>query len=345
MKYLIAEFEEQSFTQIIFPHPNTDWNCCLDEAQNSFINIINTIIKYQKCLVVCANLEDTKNRFEKNDNLYFVKYETNDCWARDISALCVKDAKRIKLLDFEFNAWGGKFDAKKDNAMNRSIIKSKKNVELDASVIPYLIGNLHTIDFILEGGAIESNGVDTILTTSKCMLNKNRNPNLDPIEITQKLNKYFGITKILYLNYGYLAGDDTDSHIDTLARFISKDTIMYVVCEDENDEHYLELQMMKKELEVMANEHNFKLIVLPLPSAIYEKNQRLPATYANFVFVNGAVLVPIYGVKQDKEVLNIFRNTFKDRDVIPINCLTLIKQHGSLHCVCMNFASGVAINI
>lgn len=331
MKCLIGEFEEQSFTQIIFPHTNTDWNCCLYEAQNTFINIINTIIKYQKCLVVCADLEDTKKRFEINDNLYFVKYKTNDCWARDTSALCIKETKRIKLLDFEFNGWGDKFEFNLDNAMTKNIQKiySKKTSH---------------IDFILEGGAIESNGIDTILTTSKCMLNKNRNPNLNPIEITQKLNRYFGATKILYLNYGYLCGDDTDSHIDTLARFINKDTIMYVECKDEDDEHYLELQMMKKELEIMAIENNFNLIPLPFPEAIYNEKERLPATYANFLFVNGAVLVPTYGVKEDTLALKIFKDTFKDLDVVGVNCSTLIKQHGSLHCVCMNFASGIGIN-
>ena len=332
MKHLIAEFEEQSFTQVIFPHANTDWNCCLDEAQNTFINIITTIIKYQKCLVVCADLVDTKNRFTPNDNLYFVEYKTNDCWARDTSALSVKDTKRVKLLDFEFNGWGGKFEFNFDNNMT-------KNIQNIYSKVP-----LH-IDFILEGGAIESNGVDTILTTSKCMLNKNRNPMLNPIEITQKLNKYFGATKILYLNYGYLAGDDTDSHIDTLARFINKNTIMYVACEDEKDEHYLELQMMEKELEIMAYEHSFKLIKLPFPHAIYDDKERLPATYANFLFVNGAVLVPTYGVKEDEQALNIFKNSFKDLDIIGVDCRTLIKQHGSLHCVCMNFAAGVRINI
>lgn len=331
MKYLIGEFEKQSFTQIIFPHVNTDWNCCLDEAQNTFINIINIITKYQKCLVVCANLKDTKQKFKDNANLYFVEYRTNDCWARDTSAFCVKNNSRIKLLDFEFNAWGAKFKFYLDNNMTKNIqnIYSKKTSH---------------IDFILEGGAIESNGADTILTTSKCILNKNRNPDLNPIDITQKLNKYFGATKILYLNYGYLVGDDTDSHIDTLARFINKDTIMYLACEDEKDEHYLELQMMKKELEILAYEHNFNLISLPMPSAIYNNTQRLPATYANFLFINGAVLVPTYGVKEDAQALSIFKDSFKSLDIVGIDCSTLIKQHGSLHCVCMNFADGIRIN-
>ena len=329
MKCLIGEFEEQSFTQIIFPHAKTDWACCLDEAQATFTNIIKSIIKYQKCLVVCANINDVKRRFDENENLFFVEYGSDDCWARDTSALCVKSAKRVKLLDFTFNGWGDKFEAIKDNAMTKNIehlykTKAKK------------------IDFILEGGAVESNGVDTILTTSKCMLNKNRNSSLDSIEITQELHKHLGATKILYLNYGYLAGDDTDSHIDTLARFISHDTIMYIKCEDERDEHYLELEMMEKELFVFANEYNFKLISLPMTDSIYFEDERLPATYANFLFINGAVLVPTYGVKQDEDALQIFRDTFKNREIIGIDCSTLIKQHGSLHCVTMNF-SGVSL--
>ena len=330
MKCLIGEFEEQSFTQIIFPHAKTDWSCCLYDAERTFINIINTIIKYQKCLVVCADIEDVKSKLDTHKNLYFVEYESDDCWARDSSCLSIQDGKRVKLLDFTFNGWGNKFDAKKDNAMTQTIQDAYKTKS-------------SKIDFVLEGGALESNGIDTILTTSKCMLNKNRNPTMDAIQITQELHKHFGATKILYLNYGYLAGDDTDSHIDTLARFINKDTIMYIKCEDTKDEHYLELEMMEKELDIFAQEHNFTLIPLPMTDAIYFEEERLPATYANFLFVNGAVLVPIYGVKQDEIALRIFREIFKDKDVIGIDSSTLIKQHGSLHCVTMNF-SRVSLN-
>ena len=174
------------------------------------------------------------------------------------------------------------------------------------------------------------------------MLNKNRNSSLDAVSITQELHKQLGATKILYLNYGYLAGDDTDSHIDTLARFINKDTIMYVKCTDENDEHFLELGLMEKELQLLALENNFKLIALPMTDAVYFEEERLPATYANFLFVNGAVFVPTYGVTQDEDALQIFRDAFDDRDIIGIDCSTLIKQHGSLHCVTMNF-SGLSL--
>ena len=335
MKRLIAEFEEQSYTQIIFPHAKTDWIEYLNEAEKTFINIINTIIKYQKCLVICYDINAVKKHFKENKNLFFVEYETNDTWARDCSALCIEKSSRVKLLDFTFDGWGGKFNATKDNAMTKSI----------TPVILNSIGNLVTHNFVLEGGAVESNGIDTILTTSKCMLNKNRNANLDSIQITQKLNSFFGATKILYLNHGYLAGDDTDSHVDTLARFIDESTIMYVRCEDKNDEHFSELHLMERELQEMAKENRYKLIPLPMTDAIYYDDERLPATYANFLFVNGAVLVPTYGVEQDKVALAIFRDTFKDRDIVEIDCSVLIRQHGSLHCVTMNFASGITLSI
>jgi len=325
-KRLIAEFEEQSYTQVIFPHKKTDWSEYLDEAEQTFINIINAIIKYQKCLVVSYDINAVKKHFQENKNLFFVEYETDDTWARDCSALCVEKSSQVELLDFTFNGWGGKFEASKDSAMTRDINK-----------------NVTTYDFILEGGAVESNGVDTILTTSQCILNKNRNSEFDSLQITKKLNSFFGATKILYLNHGYLAGDDTDSHIDTLARFINKDTIMYVKCEDENDEHFSELRLMEGELQEMAKENNYELISLPMSDAIYYEDERLPATYANFLFVNNAVLIPTYGVKQDSEALQVFRDTFPDRDIVKIDCSVLIRQHGSLHCVTMNFASGISI--
>ncbi len=330
MKRFIAEFEEQSFTQIIFPHAKSDWIDYLEEAEETFVNIINAIIHYQKCLVVCDNVESVKSRFTPHENLFFVEYETNDTWARDCSVLCVEDGSDIKLLDFTFTGWGGKFEASKDNAMSQAIAHrySKK---------------LTTIDLILEGGGVESNGVETILTTSECMLNKNRNAHIEKEEMTKILQDEFGMSRILYLNHGYLAGDDTDSHIDTLARFVDEKSIMYVKCDDESDEHYKELKLMEEELQTFAKEYDFRLIALPMSDACYFEEERLPATYANFLFVNGAVLVPTYGVKQDEEALEIFRETFPKREIVGINCFALIKQHGSLHCVTMNFAKGVEL--
>ena len=330
MKRAIAEFEEQNFTQIIFPHKNTDWNRYLLDAQNNFIEIINTIRKYQKCLVVCDDMASVKKHFKDDKNLFFVEYEGDDTWARDCSCICVENVKDVELLDFKFNGWGGKFDASKDDAMSRYLSK-------------YYSARLKSVDFILEGGAIECNGGRFLLTTSSCMLNKNRNKKLDAQKIDMGLKAYFGVEEVLYLNHGYLAGDDTNSHIDTLVRFVDAQTLLYVRCTDVEDEHFSELKLMEDELKTMASKYGFKLIPLPMPDAIYYENERLPATYANFLFVNGAVLVPTYGVKQDAQALKIFEQTFKNRDVVGIDCSTLIRQHGSLHCVTMNFASGVSI--
>ncbi|WP_457743660.1 agmatine deiminase family protein [Sulfurimonas sp.] len=323
-KRVIAEFEEQNFTQIIFPHKDTDWVEYLYEAQKSFTNIINTVRKYQKCLVIAYDINAVKKHFSDYDNLEFVEYTTDDTWARDCSAITIIENGEKKLLDFTFNAWGGKFQALKDNQMSKYLAKQYKTP-------------IKQIDFVLEGGAIESNGEDTILTTSACMLNKNRNPSLNAVETTQKLKDFFGAKDILYLHHGYLAGDDTDSHIDTLARFIDQNTIMYVQCQNKNDEHYKELKQMEEELQIIAKEKNLHLIPLPMTEPIYFNNERLPATYANFLFVNGAILLPIYGVKEDKDALKIFQKTFPDREIVPIDCSILIRQHGSLHCVTMNF--------
>jgi agmatine/peptidylarginine deiminase len=322
MKRLIAEFESQKFTQIIFPHEETDWIEYIDEAKENFIEIINAIRYYQKCRIICSDIEKTKNYFTNYKNLEFVKYKSDDTWARDCSALSIEEDGVLKLLDFTFNGWGGKFNASKDNTLTQHIDKDAIKC-----------------DFILEGGGVESNGDGLILTTSECMLNKNRNNGLSKEQITQKLKNYFGAKEILYLNHGYLAGDDTDSHIDTLVRFIDKDRVMFVECQDKEDEHYKELNAMKSELKELAKKYNFELIALPMSDAIYYDSERLPATYANFLFVNGAVLVPTYDVQSDIKALEIFQSTFQNREIIPIKCSTLIRQHGSLHCVTMNYAT------
>jgi len=325
MKRFIAEFEKQSFTQIIFPHKNSDWAEYLKEAQDTFVKIIENIRKYQKCVIVCDNIKNTKKFFKDDLNLEFIEYQTDDTWARDISAISIEEENEIKLLDFSFNAWGGKFTYDKDNAMNKNIAKHYKH-------------EMKSVDIILEGGAIESNGVDTILARSTSIFNKNRNKNLPDQTLHNILKEEFGVQKILYLKHGYLAGDDTDAHIDTLARFVSKDTIFYVDIKDEDDEHFQELDKMRQELQLIATKYNYTLVPLPMPEAIYFRDERLPATYANFLFINGAILVPTYGAKEDKEAIEVFKNHFKDKDIIPIDCSTLIKQHGSLHCVTMNFA-------
>jgi agmatine deiminase len=197
---------------------------------------------------------------------------------------------------------------------------------------------------VLEGGGIESDGKGTLMTTSECLLSPNRNPHLTKDEIDARLKALFGVNRILWLNNGYLAGDDTDSHIDTLARLCDEDTICYVKCDDTEDEHYPALKDMEDELKAFrkANGEPYKLVALPMADACFdEEGQRLPATYANFLIINGAVLVPTYKVKQDAAALEILRGCFPKHEIIGLDCLPLIWQHGSLHCISMQYPEGV----
>lgn len=327
-----AEFEEQSFVQLIFPHKHSDWIEYLEEAQACFIDIATAIARYEKCLIICDNLEEVKTHFKDQTNLYFIQYQSDDTWARDCSALSVVEDEKAKLIDFRFNGWGDKFEAERDNTLSSTIS--------DIYSAPMV-----SEAFVLEGGSIESDGEGVLLTTSACLLNPNRNPEYTKTEIESYLSSKLGSKKTLWLHHGELEGDDTDAHIDTLARFISKDTIMYVACENKNDTHFKALQEMKKELASFTDLNNraYKLIALPHPEPIYYDNERLPATYANFLMINGAVLVPIYNVKEDASALEVFRSSFKDREIIPIDCSLLIRQHGSLHCVSMQFPKSVTI--
>ncbi len=336
MRYFPAEFEPQSFVQLIFPHPQSDWAPYLEEARSTFVNIANAVARYEPCLIVCDDVEVVKGYFSDQTNLIFVPYQSDDTWARDCSALTVIDEEEDEplLLDFTFTGWGGKFDASRDNAMS-------------AALAPVYGARMEKIDLILEGGGVESNGAGSLLVTSECLLNPNRNAHLSKTQTDAILKKEFGVEQILWLNHGYLAGDDTDSHIDTLARFIDTDTIMYVKCDDTEDEHYEALKKMEEELMELRDMEGepFNLIALPMCSPAYYDGERLPATYANFLIVNDAVLLPVYNDPHDAEAIEICRKAFKGRDIVPIDCSVLIRQHGSLHCVTMQFPEEVSIRI
>lgn len=336
MRYFPAEFEPQSFVQLIFPHPQSDWAPYLEEARRCFVAIAEAVARYQPCLIVCDDVDLVKGYFTSHENLLFVPYQSDDTWARDCSALTVIDEEEDEplLLDFTFTGWGGKFDATRDNAMSSSIA--------------HIYGApMKTIDLILEGGGVESNGAGTLLTTSECLLNPNRNPHLSKAQTEAFLKQEFGVEQILWLNHGYLAGDDTDSHIDTLARFIDTDTIMYVKCDDKGDEHYEALKKMKEELQALRDMDGepFDLIALPMCSPVYYEGERLPATYANFLIINGAVLLPIYNDPHDAEAISVCERAFQGRDIVPIDCSVLIRQHGSLHCVTMQFPEEVGLRV
>jgi len=336
-KIFPAEWEKQSFLQLTFPHDKNDWAYMLDEVTACFVEIIETTARFQDVLVVCDNVERVKSFFNSTQNIFFVQAESNDTWARDHGGITVLENGEAVIHDYIFNGWGNKFDAGLDNQITKKLYN--KGIFENCTI--------KTFNLVLEGGSLESDGKGTILTTSECLLSKNRNEHLLKQQIEQLLKENFGAERILWLNHGYLAGDDTDSHIDTLARFCNKKTIAYVGCNNPEDEHFEALQQMKKELQQFSDfEGNpYKLVEVPLPDACFDSDgNRLPATYVNFTIINEAVLVPVYGVSQDEKALDILKNCFPDRKVIGLNCRVLIEQHGSLHCVTMQYPEQVKLN-
>ncbi len=329
---LPPEWAIQDFVQLTFPHEGTDWAYMLDEVNACFVEIAQAILRFQNLLIVCQDKQHTQQLLKgaKGKNISFVELPTNDTWARDHGGITVFEGNQKVICDFAFNGWGEKFEADLDNQITAAL--HKKGIFGEDAVYR------NHLDFVLEGGSIESDGEGTLLTTSQCLLSANRN-DLSKDEIEAKLKNFFGLKRVLWLNHGYLEGDDTDSHIDTLARFCSADTIAYVQCDDRSDTHFKELQLMEQELKAFRtiDEKPYNLIALPMADAVYHEGERLPATYANFLIINGAVLVPTYDSPKDAIAIKLLQTAFPDRVMIGINCLPLIKQHGSLHCVTMGY--------
>ena len=329
---LPAEWAEQDFVQLTWPHADSDWAYMLDEAEACFVEIAHEISKRQNLLIVCRSERELRERLHhfNMSRISFVELPSNDTWARDHAGITIFENGTRKILDFTFNGWGMKFPANFDNQLNRKLFEKGifgKNTAYESRK-----------DFVLEGGSIESDGEGTLLTTAECLLSDNRN-NKSKAEVEAILKETFGLKQVLWLNHGYLAGDDTDSHIDTLARLCTPSLIAYVQCTDTEDEHYDELKKMETELQNFRRLDGkpYQLLPLPMADAVYENSERLPATYANFLIMNGAVLLPTYSSPKDKIAKQQLQKAFPDREIVGINCLPLIKQHGSLHCVTMQF--------
>ena len=326
-----SEWTMQSGVMITWPHEDTDWAYMLDEAVACFVEIAREISKRERLLIVCRNEQSVRKDLGEvmNPNIRFRELPTNDTWARDHGPITVFVDGSPYLYDFQFNGWGLKFSANYDNQITKSLYLSR--------TFSPKVGYMSLLYYVLEGGSIESDGAGTLMTTSQCLLSPNRNEHLTQPQVEEFLKSSFGVERVLWINHGYLAGDDTDSHVDTLARFCDVDTIAYVQCDDKTDEHYASLKLMERELKSFRTlEGNpYRLIPLPMADARYEGEQRLPATYANFLIVNGAVLVPTYRSPKDEQALSALREAFPDREVVGVDCSALIHQHGSLHCVTM----------
>lgn len=338
MKRFPAEWEPQSFIQIAWPHAETDWRPYLEDANTCYRNLAYQIAKREQLLIVTPDVSGVKAQLEQIEglnwgNVRLIEIETNDTWARDHAFISTEEDGDHILNDFGFNGWGLKFASNKDN-----MISSRLFEYLDSKYIYYDYRRI-----ILEGGSVESDGKGTILTTSSCLLAPNRNYYDSKDEAEAMLRETLHAERVLWLDHGYLAGDDTDGHIDTLARLCPNNTIVYVQCKDTEDEHYAELSAMEQELSNFTTKDGsqYKLIPLPMPAPIYDADEpdfRLPATYANFLIMNGAVLMPTYNQPEnDNAAKAALQQAFPDREIVGIDCRVLIRQHGSLHCITMQY--------
>jgi len=331
-----AEWYPQSAVQLTWPHARTDWAEVLNEVMPCFERIALEIMKRQDLIVVCADKDAVLHQLggDHGGRLHLFEIPSNDTWARDHGALSVFQKGQPTLLDFTFNGWGNKFDADLDNAITSRLF--------EALTFMPLVHYQNEQPFVLEGGSLESDGKGTVLTTAQCLLAPHRNQPMDETAIENHLKCTLGVSRILWLREGYLAGDDTDGHIDMLARFCDEDTIAYVAPPTWEDEHTEALTAMEQELRAFSTSNGkpYRLVPLPMATPVYHEGERLPASYANFLIINGAVLLPVYGLETDLLAIKQLQNLFPDREIIPINCLPLIKQHGSLHCLTMQFPMG-----
>lgn len=338
-----AEWEPQGAVQLTWPHEATDWQPILAEITKTYVEMTIGIARRQPLIIVAPNPGEALEQIRRAGatdgmmrRITVLACPTDDTWARDHAFITLTDGRGgCRLLDFCFNGWGRKFEAALDNAVNRRLY--------EAGIVA---GEYEDhLDFVLEGGSIESDGRGTVFTTTGCLMAPNRNQPLTQAEIEAELKRRLHARRIVWIDHGNLTGDDTDGHIDTLVRVAPDDTLLYIGCDDPHDEQYAGLRLMEEQLMALRTDAGrpFRLLRLPSPAPIYDDDgERLPATYANFLVVNGAVLCPTYAQPEaDREALRTIGEAFPGREIVGIDCRSIIRQHGSLHCCTMQYPSDV----
>ncbi|HEY3486839.1 MAG TPA: agmatine deiminase family protein [Gammaproteobacteria bacterium] len=339
LDYVPAEWERQDGILLTWPRRDGDWSTLWPEAVAAFTELAVAIGQHQNLVLVCPDadaiprLEQTLiSRGVSRSRFRCCPIPADDTWSRDFGPIGSLRNGKPQLLNFSFNAWGGRYAAQRDNAINGAL------AALGAFNAP-----MEDVDFILEGGSIESDGAGTLLTTSGCLLSVQRN-SAERTVVEAELKKRLPIERILWLESGYLAGDDTDSHIDNLARFSDAATILHVHCKNPDDEHFKALNAMETELKSFTDAAGkpYRLQGLPLPQPIHSAldGRRLPASYLNFLILNDAVLVPTYNDPADQAALTTIAAHFPGRRIVGIDSRTFIEQNGGVHCLTMQFAAG-----
>ena len=335
----IAEWEPVESVLLALPNKDTDWAYILEEAIDQYQRLVKTITDEGIRVVLLCQDSAEASEIMKDCNQELLKYieiDYNDTWTRDYGMISVVRNDRLRALDFGFNAWGLKFAADKDNLVNL-------NLEKSGHILPLVYRNER--DFILEGGSVDTDGNGTILTTSRCLQSPNRNGGMTKSELNDELRKRLGADHVLWLDYGALDGDDTDSHIDTLARLAPNDTIVFIGTKNFDDPQFETLLAMRAQLTLFrtAEGNPYNLVELPLPDPVLDSDgSRLPATYANYLVANGVIFMPTYDQPyKDELAMRSIRIAYPDHKVVGVDCRTLLRQHGSLHCATMQIPAGV----
>lgn len=338
----IPEWEPVEYVLLALPNKDTDWNYILTEAIDQYKRLVKAISdEGLKVLLLCDNVEEARMIMKDShkDNILYVLAEYNDTWTRDYGMITVVRNERLRALDFGFNAWGLKFAADKDNLVNL-------NLDKKGLLQPMTYRNER--DFVLEGGSVESDGTGTVMTTSKCLQSPNRNGGKTKAELNRELLDRLGADHVLWLDHGALEGDDTDSHIDTLARLAPDDTIVFTGTKNFDDPQFESLLAMRAQLTLFrtAEGNPYNLVELPLPDPVLDEDgRRLPATYANYLVANGVIFMPTYSQPdKDELAMRSIKIAFPEYKVVGVDCRTLLRQHGSLHCATMQIPAGI-INI
>ncbi|MDE5652193.1 MAG: agmatine deiminase family protein [Muribaculaceae bacterium] len=335
----LAEWEPQGGILMALPDTFTDWEYMLIEVLDCYARIISAMTSEGvRVVLLCASREravELLGSIVEQPLVTLVEAEYNDTWTRDYGPLAVERAGRNRALDFGFNGWGLKFASDRDNLVNLHL--RDKFIILPAQY-------RNERDFTLEGGSVETDGRGTILTTTRCLTSPNRNGGKSIAQLNEILHDRLGASHVLWLNYGALEGDDTDSHIDTLARMAPGDTIIFIGCRNVDDPHFEQLLTMRAELTLFRTPSGdpYNLVELPLPDPIYDSDGcRLPATYANYLVTDRVIFMPTYAQPaNDTLACQTIRIAFPDHKVVPVDCRALICQHGSLHCATMQLHAG-----
>lgn len=339
---LPAEWEPQGAVLLTWPHADMDWADDLAAVEQCFQQIALSIASEQTVIISVPNrqvLTDLRQLAAAEQisasRIRGTVLPSNDIWVRDHGPISIElGNNKMQLLDFEFNGWGNKYPAELDNQISQGLKKQQ------------LLGDspLKTIDWVLEGGGIESNGAGSLLAHRGCFAA--RHPEMSTEDLEATLAKHLGVEHFLWLNEGALMGDDTDSHIDTLARFSATNSIVYQSCSEPADPHYAPLSAMRDELMRLRNPAGeaYELHALPLPQPQYAADgQRLPAGYANFLITNHAVLAPVFNDPADEAALAVLSQAFPEREIVPIDSRALIEQYGGIHCASMQLPASLKL--